>query len=112
VSKQAAIYRNGKFHHHVQLKQARECRAFRLRPDGGFDELLQPRSDDSFPLQCGNLLPFARHKNLGEKLHYETPMAGDGNWLTGYTPRTEFTVSSRPRFNLQPIPVAPIRAFV
>src|SRR5580692_7427138 len=29
------------------------------------------------PLGVGNLLPFARPHNYGEKLHYEIPMAGD-----------------------------------
>jgi len=29
------------------------------------------------PIGVGNLLPFARLKNLGEKLHYEMPRAGD-----------------------------------
>jgi hypothetical protein len=64
------------------------------------------------PLGIGNLLPFARMKNLGEKLHYECAMAGDGNWVDGYTPRRlwSYSVSNRSKFNLQSIPAVPIRA--
>jgi hypothetical protein len=32
---------------------------------------------EELPLGLGNVLPFARLKNHGDKLHYETPMAGD-----------------------------------
>ena len=60
------------------------------------------------PLGVGNLLPFSKEKNYGDKLHYETAMAGDGNWVNGYSPRSEIQVSSRKFFNKQPIPAVPL----
>lgn len=60
------------------------------------------------PLGVGNLLPFSKEKNYGDKLHYETAMAGDGNWLNGYTPRSEIRVSPRNLFRNQPIPAVPL----
>jgi hypothetical protein len=41
---------------------------------------LQQRSVSTYhdgPIGVGNLLPFARTNNNGDKLHYEIPMAGD-----------------------------------
>lgn len=113
MSQQAPIYRNGRFHHHVDLKIARECASLRARPDGGFDELSrQSVPDDRLPLAHGNLLPFSRLKNYGDKLHYETAMAGDGNWIDGYTARKEIRVSSRSLFSNQVLPAARIEARV
>jgi hypothetical protein len=43
-------------------------------------------------------------------LHYETAMAGDGNWIDGYTPRRRIYVSSRSLFSNQVLPAARIEA--
>jgi hypothetical protein len=51
-----------------------------------------------------NILAFIKTRTDGAKLHYETPMAGDGNWLNGYTPRREIYVSARSKFNDQVLP--------
>ncbi len=78
----------------------------------------------SGPASAKTILAFIKTRTDGAKLHYETPMAGDGNWFDGYTlrkgflnpdPKKEntavaFAVSSRSRFNVQPVPAAPIRA--
>jgi hypothetical protein len=50
------------------------------------------------PLGVGNLLPFAKAHNYGDKLHYEMPMAGD---RTAYARsfRKELHPSSRALFN-------------
>jgi hypothetical protein len=40
-------------------------------------EQLKPFCYFDGPLGIGNVLPFARLKNNGDKLHYEMPMAGD-----------------------------------
>jgi hypothetical protein len=104
-----------KFQTRAELRQAKTLKLGQFVDDGRAFQFtkkhtMEASSTFDGPLGIGNLLPFARLKNLGEKLHYETPMAGDGNWLTGYTPRSEFRVSSRSRFNLQTIPAEPIRA--
>lgn len=50
------------------------------------------------PLGVGNLLPFAKAHNYGDKLHYQMPMAGD---RTAYarSSRKEISVSSRHAFS-------------
>lgn len=55
------------------------------------------------PLGIGNILPFARLHNYGDKLHYETPMAGDRGCFARHRPRN-LRVSSRNLFSHQPIP--------
>jgi hypothetical protein len=55
------------------------------------------------PLGIGNLLPFARPHNYGEKLHYEIPHAGDRSCFARHRPR-HVRVSSRNLFGKQPIP--------
>jgi hypothetical protein len=55
------------------------------------------------PLGIGNLLPFARPHNYGEKLHYEIPHAGDRSCFARHRPR-HVRVSSRNLFSKQPIP--------
>jgi hypothetical protein len=52
------------------------------------------------PLGIGNLLPFARTKNLGEKLHYEIPHAGDRSIFARHH-RPLIHVSSRNLFSTQ-----------
>jgi hypothetical protein len=64
------------------------------------------------PLGVGNLLPFSKPRCYGDKLHYETAMAGDGNWIDGYTPRRRIYVSSRSLFSNQVLPAARIEARV
>lgn len=65
------------------------------------------------PLGVGNLLPFARLHNYGDKLHYEMPMAGDvGMRRHGLYRRDDeirshtIPVSSRSLFNHQVLPMA------
>ena len=62
------------------------------------------------PLGIGNLLPFARLHNYGEKLHYEVPMAGDRGCFARHRPR-HLRVSSRSLFSRQPIPAVPLTVF-
>lgn len=74
------------------------------------------------PLGRGNILPFARPHNYGEKLHYEMPRAGDkGMRRHGLYRRRdnhgvvqvhskEISVSSRNLFCRQPIPARPLAA--
>lgn len=50
------------------------------------------------PLGRGNLLPFAKAHNYGDKLHYEMPHAGDRTAFAR-SRRKEFHPSSRPIFN-------------
>jgi hypothetical protein len=50
------------------------------------------------PLGVGNLLPFAKAHNYGDKLHYEMPMAGDKTAFARSL-RRNIQVSSRPIFN-------------
>ena len=50
------------------------------------------------PLGIGNLLPFSRLKNRGDKLHYETPMAGDKTAFARSRTR-EIHVSTRAMFS-------------
>jgi len=73
---------------------AKACRGYRLRRDGGFDEVLQARSDDSFPLQFGALLPFSKPHCYGDKLHYQIPLAGDRSAFAR-SRRRAINVSSR-----------------
>jgi hypothetical protein len=73
-----------------------------------FTEALKPLFDG--PLGIGNLLPFSKPRNYGDKLHYESAMAGDGSWLRGYTPRKEILVSSRSLFSRQALPAVRIEA--
>lgn len=75
-----------------------------------FTEALKPLFDG--PLGVGNLLPFSKPRCYGDKLHYETAMAGDGNWIDGYTPRRQIHVSSRSLFSNQVLPAARIEARV
>lgn len=56
------------------------------------------------PTGVGNLLPFSKPHCYGAKLHYETAMAGDGNWIDGYTPRRRIYISARSLFNVQILP--------
>ena len=55
------------------------------------------------PLGIGNILPFARLHNYGDKLHYEVPMAGDRSGFARHRPRN-LRISSRNLFSRQPIP--------
>ena len=55
------------------------------------------------PLGVGNLLPFARLHNYGEKLHYEVPRAGDRSCFARHH-RRPIHASSRNLFSKQPIP--------
>ena len=64
------------------------------------------------PLGRGLLIPFSKKRTTGDKLHYETAMAGDGNWVDGYTPRRRVYVSSRSLFSNQVLPAARIEARV
>jgi hypothetical protein len=64
------------------------------------------------PLGRGLLIPFSKKRTTGDKLHYETAMAGDGNWIDGYTPRRRIYVSSRSLFSNQVLPAARIEARV
>lgn len=50
------------------------------------------------PLGVGNLLPFAKAHNYGDKLHYEMPMAGDKTAFAR-SRRKELHPSSRAIFN-------------
>lgn len=65
------------------------------------------------PLGVGNLLPFARLKNYGDKLHYEMPHANDvGMRRHGLYRREDeirshtISVSHRSLFNTQVLPMA------
>jgi hypothetical protein len=74
------------------------------------------------PKGIGNLLPFSRLHNYGDKLHYEMPRAGDGGMrrYNLYQRRDEngdmrlhsktLHVSSRNLFLQQPIPAVPLTA--
>ena len=62
------------------------------------------------PASAKNILVFLKTRTDGAKLHYETPMAGDGNWVDGYTPRRRIHVSSRSLFSNQILPAARIEA--
>jgi len=60
------------------------------------------------PLGIGNLLPFARLHNYGDKLHYEMPHAGDRSCFARHRERN-IHVSGRNLFSRQPIPaVSPV----
>lgn len=48
------------------------------------------------PLGVGNVLPFSKAHNYGDKLHYQVPMAGD---RTSRFDRRMIQVSSRPKFS-------------
>jgi hypothetical protein len=61
------------------------------------------------PIGVGNVLPFARLHNYGDKLHYEMPMAGDRTCFARHRPRN-IRVSSRSLFSKQAIPVHAIPA--
>ncbi len=50
------------------------------------------------PLGVGNLLPFAKAHNYGDKLHYEMPMAGDKTAFAR-SRRKSISVSSRVLFS-------------
>jgi hypothetical protein len=50
------------------------------------------------PLGIGNVLPFAKAHNYGDKLHYEMPMAGDKTAFAR-SRRREISVSSRSAFS-------------
>jgi hypothetical protein len=65
------------------------------------------------PLGVGNLIPFVKPHTSGDKLHYETPMAGDRGIFARHHRRL-IRVSSRSRFNFQILPehVLPVRAAV
>lgn len=55
------------------------------------------------PLGRGNILPFARLHNHGDKLHYEVPMAGDRSVYARHR-RKLIHPSSRSLFNHQILP--------
>jgi hypothetical protein len=50
------------------------------------------------PIGVGNLLPFSKAHNYGDKLHYEMPMAGDRTAYARHR-RKEIHVSSRVLFS-------------
>lgn len=50
------------------------------------------------PIGIGNVLPFARAHNYGDKLHYEMPMAGDRTVFARHR-RREISVSTRVLFS-------------
>jgi hypothetical protein len=50
------------------------------------------------PIGVGNVLPFAKAHNYGDKLHYEMPMAGDRTAFAR-SRRKEINVSSRVLFS-------------
>ncbi len=52
------------------------------------------------PLGVGNVLPFAKPQNYGDRLHYEIPMAGDRGAFARHRPRN-IQVSSRNLFARQ-----------
>ncbi len=56
------------------------------------------------PLGVGNLFPFSKPHCYGDKLHYETPMAGDRSIFARHH-RKYIHVSSRSLFNHQILPV-------
>jgi hypothetical protein len=56
------------------------------------------------PVGIGNLLPFAK-RSSGDKLHYETPMAGDRSIFARHR-RHIIHVSHRSLFSRQALPVA------
>jgi hypothetical protein len=56
------------------------------------------------PLGVGNLLPFSKPHCYGDKLHYETPMAGDRSIFARHH-RKLIHPSSRSLFNHQILPV-------
>lgn len=70
----------------AEVRTRAEVREFKAKGLGRFVEsgkiflfsakvLMQKLWDG--PIGIGNLLPFAKAHNYGDKLHYETPMAGD-----------------------------------
>lgn len=59
------------------------------------------------PIGIGNVLPFARLHNYGDKLHYEMPMAGDRGCFARHRPRN-IRVSSRSLFSKQILPAVAI----
>ena len=56
------------------------------------------------PLGIGNLLPFAKQRTSGDKLHYATPMAGDRTAFAR-SRRHRIHVSGRSFWRVQLIPV-------
>ena len=78
--------------------------------------------DSKFDIGRGNLLPFAKAHNYGDKLHYEIPRAGDKGMRRHnlYSRRDDkgipqleskqLRVSSRNLFASQPIPMRPLTA--
>lgn len=58
------------------------------------------------PLGIGNLLPFAKPRNQGDKLHYATPMAGDRTCFSRHRRRL-IHVSHRSLFSVQILPKVP-----
>jgi hypothetical protein len=64
---------------------------------GGKIFLLNRRMPQIFhdgPIGVGNLLPFAKAHNYGDKLHYSTPSAGYAYWHARFE-RKSTNVSSR-----------------
>jgi len=60
---------------------------------------------EDLPLSVGNMLPFSKPHCYGDKLHYETPHAGDRSiWARHY--RKLIHPSSRSLFNHQALPMA------
>ena len=55
------------------------------------------------PVGIGNLLPFAKPHNYGDKLHYSTPMAGDRTTFARHR-RNLIRVSSRSLWSKQALP--------
>lgn len=88
-------------YHHVKREAAETgCRTRKYRRVNNrlVQELAAPITDG--PLGVGNALPFSRVANpllAPNKLHYETPHAGDGTWRDGYRPKpwTPIQVSGR-----------------
>lgn len=115
MSQQAPIFRNNRFHHFLKLSIARESTGLRPRPDGGFDEIFlrEPGLGRigflDGPLGVGNLLPFSKPHCYGDKLHYETPMAGDRSIFARHH-RKLLHPSSRSFFLHQVLPVRPVPA--
>jgi len=81
-----------------QAKAARDAMA-------GMVEQLRTFSYFDGPIGVGNLLPFARLKNYGDKLHYELPPAGYHYWHNRFD-RKQTSVSSRSLFTRQILPGA------
>ncbi len=93
----------------AELRPRAECHSIKKLKLGRFDQdgkiflffksiVTSAKRAWDGPLGIGNLIPFARLKNEGDKLHYETPMAGDKTAFAR-SRRREISVSHRALFS-------------